>query len=42
VLQAADMLSAPSAGQFYWGPYDGALVNAQGAVFCHLLGTLVF
>jgi hypothetical protein len=36
------MLSVPLAGQFYWGPYDGALANVQGAVFCHLLGTLVF
>jgi hypothetical protein len=36
------MLSVPLAGLFYQGPYDGALANAQGAVFCHLLGTLVF
>jgi hypothetical protein len=36
------MLSAPLAGQFYRGPYDGALANAQGAVFYHMLGTLVF
>jgi hypothetical protein len=41
-LRATDMLSAPLAGRFYRGPYDGALADVQGAVFCHMLGTLVF
>jgi hypothetical protein len=42
VPRATNMLSAPLAGQFYWGPYDGALAIVHGAVFCRLLGTLVF
>jgi hypothetical protein len=42
VPRATDILAAPLAGRFYWGPYDGALANAQGAIFYHLLGTLVF
>jgi hypothetical protein len=25
---------------FFWGPYDGALTNVQGAVFYPLLDTL--
>jgi hypothetical protein len=41
VLRATDMLSALLTGRFYWGPYDVALVNIQGAIFYHLLGTLV-
>jgi hypothetical protein len=40
--QTTDMLSIPLVGQFYYGPYDGALAIVHGAVFCHLLGTLVF
>jgi hypothetical protein len=41
-LRATDMLLAPLAGRFYWGPYDGTLANAQGAIFYHMLSTLVF
>jgi hypothetical protein len=41
-LWATDMLSVPLAGWYYRGPYDGVLANAQGAVFRHPLGTLVF
>jgi hypothetical protein len=40
--RAIDMLSTPFAGRFYRGPYDAALAYAQGAVFHHPLGTLVF
>jgi hypothetical protein len=40
--RATDMLSAPFAGRFYWGPYNGALAIVHGVVFCHLLGTLLF
>jgi hypothetical protein len=40
--QATDMLSVLLVGQFYRGPYDGALAIMQGAVFCRLLGILVF
>jgi hypothetical protein len=42
VPQVTDMLSALLGGRFYWGPYDGALAIVQGAMFCRLLGTLVF
>jgi hypothetical protein len=42
VPRATDMLSTSLAGRFYWVPYDGALANAQGVVFCHLLSSLVF
>jgi hypothetical protein len=42
VSQAIDLLSAPLADRFYQGPYNGVLANVQGAVFRHLLGTLVF
>jgi hypothetical protein len=42
VPRATDLLSAPLTGRFYWGPYDGALAIVQGAVFCRMLGTLVF
>jgi hypothetical protein len=41
-LRATDMLSVPLVGRFYRGPYDGVLANAQGAVFHHPLGTLIF
>jgi hypothetical protein len=39
---ATDMLLAPLAGWFYRGPYDGALVDVQGVIFRHLLGTVVY
>jgi len=41
-LRATYMPSTPLAGRFYRGPYDGALADVRGAVFCHPLGTLVF
>jgi hypothetical protein len=42
-LRTTDILSAPLTGRFYRGPYDGALADVQGAVFCHpLLSILVF
>jgi hypothetical protein len=41
-LRATYMLSVPLAGRFYRAPYDGALADVQGAIFCHPLGTLVF
>jgi hypothetical protein len=40
--RVAVMLSAPLAGHFYRGPYNGALANVQGAIFRHPLGTLVY
>jgi hypothetical protein len=42
VPQATDTLSVHLASRFCWGSYDGALAVVQGAVFYHLLGTLVF
>jgi hypothetical protein len=36
-LRTTDILSAPLTGRFYRGPYDGALADVQGAVFCHPL-----
>jgi hypothetical protein len=42
VPRATDMLSALLAGRFYWSLYDGVLANVHGAVFCHLLDTLIF
>jgi hypothetical protein len=42
VPQATNMLSAPLVGRFYRGPYNEALAIVQDAVFCLLLGSLVF
>jgi hypothetical protein len=40
--RATDTLSAPLAGRFCRGPYNGALVDVQGVVVRHPLGTLVY
>jgi hypothetical protein len=40
--RATDTPSVPLAGRFYRGPYDGALVDVQGALVHHPLGTMVY